>query len=932
MTGRARGLAVGSAASWSQPAGRAQETQAGRPSNASSQPTEDKSNARNMVPWEGDVALDFNFWMRHTEIDSIAIAELITCLLENTKSPCLGSALDANSVVVLAVHSIDHAKLFAALPSCSFLSSCSSMPSLLVHRDSVLSYKPSNWFYNDVKSLGSLLFWPLVPRRFLSSAAESASGRMMDVLHENILTVQFEDDFLTLVADEEVRGKIALVLDAVKESCPAAYARCTMLVELMQAANPLSMRCGNCYRNRNSDSGYFICSEQSFVVLWENGDLQQFSEGNARWVLQPQPTISPLAGHPDTDVCNEYDELDSPSLLRLHSIVRKSSIASKWTPPTSAINEEKDSPAQKLSVAELTARVQSLFTTDHSLHALSLPSDLMAMLGYLTATEQSRCLDTASSSWPLLTYTKPPASLLEDGEEPEESATLTLEKEKLASLREKLCKEATAHFYNLHDGALPLDVCAIDCEMCSTKAGLEATRITLVHPVHGTLLDTFIRPARSIVDYHTEFSGVTAAMLEKVTVTLEDVQWALRRLLSDQSLVIGHSLDCDLKALQVVHRNVVDTAALFPHPSGLPYKHALKKLARDYLHVEIQEDDVGHDSAQDALAALALALVKSRLEAQARSGNMAAVKVETMEAEEEAKEKCSRLEDGVAIQERATPLSERQRIQQPHYSLFEHGLHACSALSVAVHSSPLLGGVAAWQADALGYRGDCLVHDAWTSTCERNPLAQGKASKHAHWTQALDRMCEEWSQTCESKRRFVCGSICLHPPTKDGPCATVKDHASYGLRGLVKDKEISLEGSCDADARALEEDQTDGPPPAKRARTESMNNSVADPLAVLDSKLACIYSALPPKTAMLVLTQDSLIPLRLLVAKKIRNKWVAMKKGAQIPIPMQPGREDVKLSTDWNASVDEAALLDCARQAARGCVFIKYKNASGVQR
>lgn len=38
----------------------------------------------------------------------------------------------------------------------------------------------------------------------------------------------------------------------------------------------------------------------------------------------------------------------------------------------------------------------------------------------------------------------------------------------------------------------PLDLCAIDCEMCSTKDGLELTRITILHPIHGIIIDTLV--------------------------------------------------------------------------------------------------------------------------------------------------------------------------------------------------------------------------------------------------------------------------------------------------------------------------------------------------------------------------------------------------------------------------------------------------------
>ena len=215
----------------------------------------------------------------------------------------------------------------------------------------------------------------------------------------------------------------------------------------------------------------------------------------------------------------------------------------------------------------------------------------------------------------------------EDGEEKESLPTTSFSLEKYFPMKadylafQRLSSQAFTIF-NLEqliqsarhpsDKIFPLDYCAIDCEMCSTREGLELTRITIIDPFNGIILDSLVKPKLEIIDYHTEFSGVTQQSLDKITVTLEDIQIFLRYIINKDTIIIGHSLDTDLKALRIVHYNVIDTAALFPHHSGLPFKYSLKKLMKDYLNRDIQDSSAGHDSAQDAIAALELLLFQVR--------------------------------------------------------------------------------------------------------------------------------------------------------------------------------------------------------------------------------------------------------------------------------------------------------------------------------
>lgn len=69
-------------------------------------------------------------------------------------------------------------------------------------------------------------------------------------------------------------------------------------------------------------------------------------------------------------------------------------------------------------------------------------------------------------------------------------------------------------------------------------------------------------------------------------------------------------MESDLKALKLTHRNVVDTCVVYPHKLGPPYKRALRHLAAEYLKRIIQDSVEGHDSTEDAIAALDLMKLK----------------------------------------------------------------------------------------------------------------------------------------------------------------------------------------------------------------------------------------------------------------------------------------------------------------------------------
>ncbi|KAJ3348602.1 RNA exonuclease 3 [Entophlyctis luteolus] len=164
---------------------------------------------------------------------------------------------------------------------------------------------------------------------------------------------------------------------------------------------------------------------------------------------------------------------------------------------------------------------------------------------------------------------------------------------------------------SLGPGTLHVPVVAIDCEMSYTRGGMEVTRVSVVDEQGNIIIDELLRPVYDVVDLNTEWSGVSS--LEAAVHTLSSIHRLLFSLgVTSETVIIGHGLENDLNALRIVHRRVVDTSLLVvpqrgTNADGTVAKFPLRRLCERLVGTAIQTGSRGHDSVEDARAALEVA-------------------------------------------------------------------------------------------------------------------------------------------------------------------------------------------------------------------------------------------------------------------------------------------------------------------------------------
>ena len=156
---------------------------------------------------------------------------------------------------------------------------------------------------------------------------------------------------------------------------------------------------------------------------------------------------------------------------------------------------------------------------------------------------------------------------------------------------------------------------ALDCEMVGIAGGKSVLgRLTAIDFLTGeTLIDSLVKPSEPVLEWRASITGITPAIMSTAMAARQVLRGTvaarkeLSRFVCRETIIVGHALVYDLKALAMMHKKVVDSQILFSEAVGVPnYRLGLKRACKDILSEVIQEGV--HDWLIDAFASRELVL------------------------------------------------------------------------------------------------------------------------------------------------------------------------------------------------------------------------------------------------------------------------------------------------------------------------------------
>ncbi|KAJ6114521.1 hypothetical protein N7486_000299 [Penicillium sp. IBT 16267x] len=157
----------------------------------------------------------------------------------------------------------------------------------------------------------------------------------------------------------------------------------------------------------------------------------------------------------------------------------------------------------------------------------------------------------------------------------------------------------------------------MDCEMVSLSRGrMELAFLTAIDFLTGEILiNHYVQPRGEVVNWNTQYSGVTRQAMTEAMCSGKGLQWEeardrLRSFADSDTVLVGHALFNDLNVLHFTHLRIVDSSiltcdAVFPdHPveKPIPRIWGLKVLTKELLGYSIQGSKLGHSALEDSRA------------------------------------------------------------------------------------------------------------------------------------------------------------------------------------------------------------------------------------------------------------------------------------------------------------------------------------------
>ncbi|KAF5650646.1 RNA exonuclease [Fusarium sp. NRRL 25303] len=162
---------------------------------------------------------------------------------------------------------------------------------------------------------------------------------------------------------------------------------------------------------------------------------------------------------------------------------------------------------------------------------------------------------------------------------------------------------------------------ALDCEMAGVRSGAsEIISICVVDFFTGeVLVNSLVKPHEPIIDWRTKIHGIRPATLAiavsqgQVLCGWQAAREELFKHINTETVMVGQSLQQDLKRLRVSHGKIFDTAILTAEAvfgAGAPFRRrwSLQSLCADLLRLSIRQDSNTHNALEDALAGREVAL------------------------------------------------------------------------------------------------------------------------------------------------------------------------------------------------------------------------------------------------------------------------------------------------------------------------------------